>query len=140
MTLKHPHPPIRKKLKTVQSPGKVMSSVFWDVNGVLLVDFTPLGSMINAAAYQETVGRLKESHKKRSGLLTTGVILLQENARTYSSVTTVNLLNYWGWEVLPRPPHSPDLAPSHFSNCTSVKMFKMMSRNGYVPGAHFFFL
>jgi hypothetical protein len=53
MASKHPHCPVKKKLKTVQSPGKVMASVFWDVYGVLVVGFTPLVSKINAAAYQE---------------------------------------------------------------------------------------
>jgi hypothetical protein len=32
-----------------------MAIVFWDVHGVLLVDFTPPTSTINAAAYQETL-------------------------------------------------------------------------------------
>jgi transposase len=26
----------------------------------------------------------------------------------------MNLLNSWGWQNLPHPPHSPDLAPSDF--------------------------
>jgi hypothetical protein len=38
----------------VQSAEKVMATVFWDVHGVLLVDFTPLSSTTNSAAYQET--------------------------------------------------------------------------------------
>jgi hypothetical protein len=46
MTWKHPHSPVKEKFKTVQSPGKVMATVFWDVHGVLLVDFTPPGSTI----------------------------------------------------------------------------------------------
>jgi hypothetical protein len=53
MASKHPHCPVKKKLKTVQSPGKVMASVFWDVYGVLIVGFTPPISTINAAAFQE---------------------------------------------------------------------------------------
>jgi hypothetical protein len=55
MTWKRPQSPVNKKFKTVQSPGKVMATVFWDDHGVLLVDFTPPGSTINAAAYQETL-------------------------------------------------------------------------------------
>jgi hypothetical protein len=56
MIWKHPHSPVKKMLKTVQSPGKVIKlwPVFWDVCGVLLVDFTPPSSTVNAAACQET--------------------------------------------------------------------------------------
>jgi hypothetical protein len=62
----------------------------------------------------------------------------------------VNLLNFWGWEIVPHPPYSPDLAPADFrlfpkmkstsevSDSTPVKMFKMKTRNGYVPRAPFF--
>jgi hypothetical protein len=32
MTWKHHHSPIKKKYKTVQSTGKVMATVFWDVH------------------------------------------------------------------------------------------------------------
>jgi hypothetical protein len=87
-----------------------MATLFWDVHGVLLVDFTPPGSTINAAAYRETLKRLKEAIRhKRPQLLTKGlgVLLLHDNA-------TVNLLNSWGWEILSHPPYSSDLAPSDF--------------------------
>jgi hypothetical protein len=74
VTWKHPHFPIKKKFKTVQPPGKMMASVFWDVHGVLLVDFIPPGSTINAAAYQEALKSLKEAiWRKRPGLLTKGL-------------------------------------------------------------------
>jgi hypothetical protein len=82
MTWKH-HVSVKKKFKTVQSPGKVMAAVFWDVHGVVLVYFTPPGSTTNAAAYQETLKRLKEAiRRKRPGLLTKGLgVLLHDNAR-----------------------------------------------------------
>lgn len=38
-----------------------MSTVFCVVYALLLVDLTPLSSAINAAAYQETLKRLKEA-------------------------------------------------------------------------------
>jgi hypothetical protein len=34
MTWKHPQSPVKKKFKTVQSPGKMMDTVFWDLHGV----------------------------------------------------------------------------------------------------------
>jgi histone-lysine N-methyltransferase SETMAR len=41
----------------------------------------------------------------------------------------VNLLNSWGWEILPHPPYSPDLAPSDFH------LFPKM--NKYLRGQRF---
>jgi hypothetical protein len=76
-----------------------MAIVFWDVHGVLVVDFTPPGSTINEAAYQETVKRLKEAiWRKRPGLLTKGlgVLILHDSARPHSAAATMNLLNSWG--------------------------------------------
>jgi hypothetical protein len=118
-----------------------------------LLDFTPPGSTINAAAYQETLKRLEEAiWCNRTGLLTKGLraLTLHNNVRPHSAAATANLLNSWGWEILPHPPHSPDLAPSDFhlfpkmkstsevSVSTPMKMFKMKSRNGYKPKMHFF--
>ena len=54
-SMKHPHSPSTKKDKTVQFPASVMANVFWDKYGVLLVNFTPSGWKINAAAYQGTL-------------------------------------------------------------------------------------
>jgi hypothetical protein len=99
ITWKHPHSPVKKKFKTVQSSGKVMAAVFWDVHRILLVDFTPPGSTINAAVYQETLKTLKEAIQcKRPGLLTKGlgVLLLHDSARPHSAAATMNLLNSWG--------------------------------------------
>jgi hypothetical protein len=129
-----------------------MATVLWDVRGVLLVDFTPPGSIINSAAFQETLKRLKEAiRRKRPGLLTKelGALLLHDNARPHSAAAAVNLLKSWGWEILPHPPYSPDLAPSDFhlrrkstsevSASNPMKMFKTKSRNGYVPRTRFFY-
>jgi transposase len=86
----------------------MMATVFWCVHGVLLVDFTPPGSTINAATYQAIL--------KRPGLLIKGlgVLLLYDNAQPHSAAATVNVLNSWGWEILTHPLYSPDLAPSDF--------------------------
>jgi hypothetical protein len=51
---------------TVQAPGKVMATVFWDNYGVPLVNFTPSSSTKHAAAYQETLKRIKEAIRKRN--------------------------------------------------------------------------
>ncbi|GBP71541.1 Mariner Mos1 transposase [Eumeta japonica] len=40
------------------------------------------------------------------------IILLQDNARPHVAVTVKNSLKTLDWEVLPHPPHSPDVAPA----------------------------
>jgi Transposase. len=60
MTWMHLHSP-GKKYTTVQSPEKVTATVFCNVYRVLLVDFTPHGPTVNAAAYQGALKRLKEA-------------------------------------------------------------------------------
>jgi hypothetical protein len=52
VTWKHPQCPVKKKFRTVQCPEKVMATGFWDVHGVLLVDFIS-GSTIIAAAFRK---------------------------------------------------------------------------------------
>jgi len=86
-----------------------------------MVDFTPPGSTINTAAYQETLKKLKEAiRKNRPGFLNTGFLLWHNNARPRSVAATVNLLISWCWEILPHPSYSPDLALSDFRLCPKI--------------------
>jgi hypothetical protein len=50
ITWMHLYSPVKEKFTTVQSPEKVMATVFCDVYRVLLVDCTPHGPTINVAA------------------------------------------------------------------------------------------
>jgi hypothetical protein len=51
-------------------------TVFWDAQGVLLVDFLPRGETINAAHYCGTLNELREAvHQKRPGRMQNGVIM-----------------------------------------------------------------
>ena len=92
-----------------------MATIFWDSEGVLLVDFTPRGQTVNAASFCQTLNRLREAiRRKRPGRLREGVVLLHDNATPHTANLTRQWLENFGWEVLPHPPHSPDLAPSDF--------------------------
>jgi hypothetical protein len=95
MTWRHLHSPVKKNFKTVQSAGKVMATIFWDVHEVLLVDFIPF-STINAAAYQETLKRLKEAIRyKRPGLFPKRlrVLLLHDSAAATVNLELLGLKN-----------------------------------------------
>ncbi|GFO19770.1 histone-lysine N-methyltransferase SETMAR [Plakobranchus ocellatus] len=92
-----------------------MATVFWDAKGVILLDILPQGQCINAARYCSTLDRLKEAiRRKRPGLLRRGVVLQHDNATPHSANLTQQWLQCYGWEILPHPAHSPDLAPSDF--------------------------
>ena len=57
----------------------------------------------------------KEIKKKRPELATRkGVILHQDNVSSYTSLITRKKLLELGWEVMPHPLYSPDLAPSDY--------------------------
>ncbi|GFO47147.1 histone-lysine N-methyltransferase SETMAR [Plakobranchus ocellatus] len=49
--------------------------------------------------------------RKRPGFLRRGVVLQHDNATPHSANLTQQWLQRCGWEILPHPAHSPDLAP-----------------------------
>ena len=54
---------------------------------------------------------------------------MHDNARPHTTRATQELLDYFGWDVLPHPPHSPDLAPSDYHLFTKLK--------DHLSGTHF---
>jgi len=55
----HPQSPRKKKFKTTPSAGKHMITVFWDIDGAILVDVMARGETINSDAYIKTLQKLK---------------------------------------------------------------------------------
>ncbi|XP_015433590.1 PREDICTED: histone-lysine N-methyltransferase SETMAR-like [Dufourea novaeangliae] len=92
-----------------------MATVFWNRKGVLLVDFMPSGTTINADRYCETLKKLRRAiQNRRRGMLSKGVSIFHDNARPHVACTTVALLQQFGWDIVTHPPYSPDLAPSDY--------------------------
>jgi len=57
--------------KQTISTRKIMCTVFWDRQGVLLVEFLPQGTKMNSAVYCETLKKLGHAiQNKRRGMLT----------------------------------------------------------------------
>ena len=104
-----------KKAKTVPSAGKIMASVFWDGDGILLIDYLQKGQTINGTYYASLPTQLREKIKiKRSGKLTKGVLFHQDNASVHMSVIAMAAIHDCGFKMIKHPPYSPDLAPSDF--------------------------
>jgi len=92
---RHMHSPRIKNFKSSISVEKTMASVFWDRKGIILVDFVPPGTTVNAAAYCDTVTWFDEPFKtKRGGC----------HVACACSITTRG----------PIPPYSQDLVLSDF--------------------------
>ena len=58
-----------------------MTTVFWDEEGLLLLEFMPQKTTITGQTYANTITALQEAIKeKRRGKLSAGVLLLHDNA------------------------------------------------------------
>ena len=111
-----------KKFKVSRTTKKVMATVFWDTDGVIHIDFLPRGTTMNGQYYADLLVRLRESIKeKRRGKIRRGVLLQQDNAPVHSSKVAMQSVRDCGFELLPHPPYSPDLAPSGFFLFSKLK-------------------
>ncbi|GFR96265.1 histone-lysine N-methyltransferase SETMAR [Elysia marginata] len=67
--------------KVVQSAIKVMTTVFWDSLGMILLDILPKGESVNVDRHCEALDWLRQGvGHKRPGLLRSGVLLQHSNA------------------------------------------------------------
>ena len=87
MQWKHPSSPANKKFKTQASAGKTMLTIFWDVNGCILVHFQEKGQTVTSVRYSNMlVNELKPAiRSKHWGLLSKRVLLLHDNARSHTA-------------------------------------------------------
>ena len=116
MQWKHVTSPSPRKFRVQRSAGKVMATVFWDIKGVLLLDFLERNHTVTGQHYSDQLEeQLHPSiRSKRRGLLSKGVMLQHDNARAHTANVTSSTITKLGWEVLVHPPYSPDLAPSDY--------------------------
>ena len=105
----HPAP---KKFWVQKSAEKVLTSIFWDQDSILLIDYLPKGRTINAEYYTTLLVQLKDILKeKRRGKVTKGVLFLHDNALAHRALATQKKLAYLDFQCLDHSPYSPDLAP-----------------------------
>ena len=67
--------------KKFQVQKYVLTSVVWDQDGILLIDYLPKGQTINMEYYSSLLVQLKDIlEEKRRGNFTKGVLFLHDNA------------------------------------------------------------
>jgi len=65
MEWRHSGSPCPKKFQVQKSTGKVLASIFWDQDGIL-IDYLPKGPTINAEYYSSLLVQLKDILKEKT--------------------------------------------------------------------------
>ena len=106
-------------------PMKVMLSIWWDFQGYIHLELLPTNTTITKEVYCAQLDRLNQELKnKRHHLVSRkGVILHHDNAKPHTAKMTLSKIQELGWEILPHPPYSPDLAPSDYHLFRSLQNF-----------------
>jgi len=95
-----------------KSAGKVLASIFWDQDVILLNDYLPKDQTINVKFYISLLVSLKDILKEnRRGKVTKGVLFMHDNAPAHRALGTQKKLAHLSFQCLDHPPCSPDLAP-----------------------------
>ena len=86
-----------------------LDSIFWDQDGILLIDYLPKGQTINTEYYSTLLVQLRDILKeKRRGKFTKGFLFLHDNTPAHLALATQKKLAYLGFQCLDHPPYSPD--------------------------------
>ena len=94
-----------------------MLYIWWDQKDVLYQELLKPGETINGECYRTQLIRLKRAiAEKRREYVTRHetIIFHHDNARPHVVIPVKNYLENSGWEVLPHPPYTPDLALSDY--------------------------
>jgi len=90
-----------------------MLCVWWNSKGLVYFEVLDSGQTVTADLYQGQLDRVEQALRRR-GVDTVSTKFLHDNARPHVAKITSQKIEELGWELLPHPPYSPDLAPSDY--------------------------
>ncbi|XP_059741331.1 mariner-like transposase isoform X1 [Bos taurus] len=95
---------------------KIMVTVWWSAAGLIHYSFLNPGETITSEKYAQQINEMhqKLQHLQPALVNRKGPVLLHDNARPHVAQPALQKFNELGYEVLPHPPHSPDLLPTHY--------------------------
>ena len=94
-------------------PRKVMLCVWWNSRGIVYHELLPRNMTVTAEVYCQQLQKVADKLaqvRPRHGRIR----FIHDNARPHTAKLTRQKLIDLGWEVLPHPPYSPDLAPTDY--------------------------
>jgi histone-lysine N-methyltransferase SETMAR len=105
----------KNNVTSTTSTGKIMLTVFWDSQGVLLAHFQRRRENANSVSYCEVLLKLLDAiRRKLPGQLARGVLLHHDNARPHTARPSQEIIQELQWERPEHPSYSQELAPSDF--------------------------
>ena len=140
MEYRHKESPQPKKFKTQASTGKVMLTVFWNSERVVLGDFLEKETKINSQRYIETLTALKR-RLERTGIRNETLLQHDKPGLTQVQQQEMHLdaIQRLEFSVLPHTPYIPDLAPSDFHLFPELKKHLKGSEEMFSKIKHQFF-
>jgi hypothetical protein len=100
-----------KKFKKTLSAKRLMELFFCHKKGVLMVEFMQCRTTITSYVYCESLKEVRKAiQNKNCGMLTSGLVLLHDNARPHTSASARSRaqLEHFKWELFDHPLYSPD--------------------------------
>ena len=89
-----------------------MMIAFFDIRGIVHVDWVPEGQTVNQVYYKEVFTNLREQVRRRGPEMwkNGSWALQQDNAPAHNALSIKTILKKHKITMLQHPPHSPDLA------------------------------
>ena len=113
--LKTPQVTCTQKFKTMPSSGKVTASMFWDSEGIIMINYQQKGYIKTGAYYTSQLCKLGKEIKRRwGGQLWKGVCLVQDNSAAHTLKVAGSATTDLDFRNLLHPPYLSDLAPWDF--------------------------
>ena len=102
-----------------------MLCVWWNFKGVIHWEFVPNGHAGDAALYSQQLERVHEIWRRRYPALVNrnSSLAAWQCETSYCTNNHDKIQELGGIELLPQPPHSPDLAPSDYHLFRSMAHF-----------------
>ena len=91
-----------------------MFCVWWNFKGIIHYEILPQNQTINSDVYCRQLSNLAEKLERLrpENVNKNRVVFQQDKARPHVFLAIRTKLHELGWDLLPHPPYSPDIAPS----------------------------